>query len=741
MKGAPTMRNEFIFTAILLILLIPCCSSGGKTLSGSSNDNEELQFPTELNVAETFVDRFYEPVDCIVDPNMNSMELPVIEEDVINLGDIVSISGIGSTPSMLLQNGFIVYAPNYTTNNPIRAYEFMESWDQPVYVSAGIPLHMLHIFFDQILQDIEENHLYGDLEIICASLYEKNLERGCELNAAFFAVPLAFLDPEFEADQSISQAVDAELALIEEHVGFNESPVFGYKEDYSQYIPRGHYTSSPALERYFKAMMWLGRLTFILNGGEPNGQMATYIVSENDARTLTSCALYIVSDLTGIEAEGELLLKKWRRIYEITAFFAGFADDLSVPQYAEAARETAGSAAAGELIQSMDFYRIFRDYVNSNFAGPSIYSGTGEIISMPDEQGEFDPGDLQEAFQKTTGFRFLGQRYTPDSEILGKLVFPAVGLNPSGQNRFMPTGLDVAAVFGSEAATSILEDQGDFLFANYADSLESLSEMIEDYSPSDWHATLYMSWLHCLYLLQVEKGEGYPDFMRTEAWNRHTLSNFLASWAMLRHDTILYAKQSYTMECGCEPGPYDEPIPSAGFVEPVPEVYAELNATLQMAQRGLRAYGVLDSDIENRFRNACSVMTRLQDIAERELAGEMITSEDADFLKSFAGYLESAICWDAETTEGLETSLIADVHTDQNSSSVLEVASGDLDYCIIIYRRPDGNIEAAAGPVLSYYEFTWPMSDRLTDEAWRKMLSDDNTPERSSWVEGYMNIP
>ncbi|NOQ22022.1 MAG: DUF3160 domain-containing protein [Candidatus Aegiribacteria sp.] len=75
-------------------------------------------------------------------------------------------------------------------------------------------------------------------------------------------------------------------------------------------------------------------------------------------------------------------------------------------------------------------------------------------------------------------------------------------------------------------------------------------------------------------------------------------------------------------------------------------------------------------------------MTRLQNIAERELAGEVITSEDADFLKSFAGYLESAICWDGVTTEGLETSLIADVHTDQNSGLVLEVASEDLDYCI-----------------------------------------------------------
>ena len=103
----------------------------------------------------------------------------------------------------------------------------------------------------------------------------------------------------------------------------------------------------------------------------------------------------------------------------------------------------------------------------------------------------------------------------------------------------------------------------------------------------------------------------------------------------------------------------------------------------------------------------------------------------------FGCRLEIAISWGGRTSEGLETSLIADVHTDQNSGSVLEVASGNLDYCIVIYRRPDGNIEAAIGPVLSYYEFTWPMSDRLTDEAWREMLAN-NEPERPSWTEMFL---
>ena len=33
-------------------------------------------------------------------------------------------------------------------------------------------------------------------------------------------------------------------------------------EDYSQYIVRGYYAGDPQLERYFRAMMWYGRIGF-----------------------------------------------------------------------------------------------------------------------------------------------------------------------------------------------------------------------------------------------------------------------------------------------------------------------------------------------------------------------------------------------------------------------------------------------------------------------------------------------
>ncbi len=715
-----------LFIAVFLLLNASC---------SADSFEENLHFPAEETMEESF-SRFYTPVEFNSNPRMEQINLPIATDDIFNLNSVLQLGGLYHVPEQINENGFVVVPISNPTDNPVRAFERLEDRDQPIYVSSGIPLHLLHIFFDQILQQVETEDLYPDLLIICEELYQSNLSRGNLMNASFFAVSLVFLDEDFIPHGSIEEIVNSEVSLMREHAGFSFSPIFGYKEDYSQYVPRGHYTASEELENYFMVMMYLGRITFILHGGEPFGPDEEFLVSEGVAEEMTQAALLLVSDLNTIVIDEVPLKYKWQRIYEITAFFAGFADDLSVPQYQTAAEEVSGELIESTNLFEQSFYEDFTDFIAENLEGPAIYSGTGASVVNPEVSGEFDPAELQTLLSKTTGFRFFGQRYTPDSEMLGKFVFPNISVNPSGEQRFMPSGLDVAASFRCAAALEIIEEDGTVLFGNYCATLDSMQTMVDNYTLEEWHSTLYMCWLHSLELLSAPRTEGYPNFMQTPAWDRCTLSTFLASWAMLRHDTILYAKQSYTAMSGCAPN-RNEPVPSAGFVEPVPEVYAELRATLQMAQRALEHYNLSDSDITNRFKNAESLLETLQLIAEKQLAGEMLTTTDADFLKGFAGYLENAISWGATTTEGLETSLIADVHTDQNSSSVLEVASGNLDYCIVVYKRADGVIEAAIGPVLSYYQFNQPMSNRLTDETWRDMLSEGET-ERPEWTKTYI---
>jgi len=35
---------------------------------------------------------------------------------------------------------------------------------------------------------------------------------------------------------------------------------------------------------------------------------------------------------------------------------------------------------------------------------------------------------------------------------------------------------------------------------------------------------------------------------------------------------------------------------------------------------------------------------------------------------------------------------------------------------------------------MSYYEFTWPQKDRLTDEAWMEMLKNRKAPPQPEWI-------
>jgi hypothetical protein len=51
----------------------------------------------------------------------------------------------------------------------------------------------------------------------------------------------------------------------------------------------------------------------------------------------------------------------------------------------------------------------------------------------------------------------------------------------------------------------------------------------------------------------------------------------------------------------------------------------------------------------------------------------------------------------------------------------------------------DGQLMITEGGIFSYYEFAWPMGDRLTDESWREMLNTGEAPPRPAWTSSFMS--
>lgn len=414
----------------------------------------------------------------------------------------------------------------------------------------------------------------------------------------------------------------------------------------------------------------------------------------------------------------------------------GLADDLTPYEYLIAVNKVFGSSfEPSDLADEDDFFALKAELALLH--SPQIFGGTGNPFVTP----PITPESLDEVLEKTKGMRFMGQRFIPDSYMFQHLVFPEVesytGGDPIpftcvytilGPLRCFPRGLDVMAVLGSKRAKAILVEEGDTDYANYWLRFNELEAEFDAFGISDWNRNLYWGWLYSLRALVDEFGEGYPSFMQTEAWEKKQLNAALASWAELRHDTILYAKQSYT------PGPTGgPPPPPPGYVEPVPEFYGRLLALTRMTRQGLSDLDALSVQATERLVHLEDILSRLIEIANKELMNQELSKQDNLYIKNIGKTLEGAVTGVEGT--GVKTTLVADVHTDGNSSKVLEEGVGHVDLIITACPAPDGSIFLAAGPVLSYYEFKHPMSDRLTDEAWRDLLKSPQKPERPPWYQ------
>ena len=177
------------------------------------------------------------------------------------------------------------------------------------------------------------------------------------------------------------------------------------------------------------------------------------------------------------------------------------------------------------------------------------------------------------------------------------------------------------AILGSGRAYTLLDSV--YQETSYLHYPEKIAEFKTEFSnklQKDWAQNLYWNWFYCLMPLLYAKGTGYPFFMQTLAWSDKELMTALASWAELRHDTILYAKQSYPpmLATAAPPGPVSKPV--VGYVEPVPQFYARLVALTRMSIDGLGDMDVLDETAMYRLEALGRILSRLLAISEKELA-------------------------------------------------------------------------------------------------------------------------
>ncbi len=598
-------------------------------------------------------------------------------------------------------------------------YEFFESYESnrysylANYVTVDSMVHTYHLYFAHLLRGSERTSLSAGLldlsrRMLAVSAAQLSLLAGTEWEQAagtvtsFFAVGTELLDPVApelaQVPETLRPAVDAELGLVGACAGIADSPLFGDQEDYSQYAPRGYYAGDPALEAYFRAMMWYGRRAF-----------------RQSDEGLDRCALLITLGLAAGDGDssGEPCAAEWEALYQVTSFFAGVSDDLGFYEYLPLAREAYGAGVTvADLPGDADGWRAFHELTGQ--------TPVPRINSVP----VTDEGQGVDHAAQNKGFRFMGQRFSVDAAIFQQLVYNKVGERPGGARRMLPDVLDVPAALGSACAHAILEAQGDTAFPGYEENLATLRDAIDVEPQMFWRASLYAQWLHMLRPLLEARGRGWPDVMRSDAWARRGLQTFAGSYAELKHDTVLYGKQVMA-EAG---GAFFENGDDRGYVEPEPAVFGRLAALVRATSEGLSSFGLLaDADAQN-LSILEQLATRLQAIANKELRDELPTDDEFELIRGFGVQLEHF--WqvvheqDANgepfTTIEFPAALVTDIATDPNGS-VREIGTGQVAMLYVIV-PVGGALRVASGPVYSFYQFEQPIGSRLTDADWWQAL-------------------
>lgn len=236
-----------------------------------------------------------------------------------------------------------------------------------------------------------------------------------------------------------------------------------------------------------------------------------------------------------------------------------------------------------------------------------------------------------------------------DNEILDRVVLHSDRQGRDRVARPLPSGLDVATVFGNALARSVLV--GEFAkVANYQAQIDDLSALFqaERASPA-LNDGLYNAWLQGL-AVQWASRAPIPGTRGAALWDAKRLQTGLASWATLRHATLLVNDKSGAE--GGEGGPTFEYLvrrPPRGSVEPDPETFLAIAGLFERAQGVLEAVSVdwrsrpaqaLREGVRGTLAESRTLVRDFARMAQAVRDGVPLSDEDAISIQAVGGAME-----------------------------------------------------------------------------------------------------
>jgi hypothetical protein len=606
--------------------------------------------------------------------------------------------------SLLGKHGFVVterLRPKSFGDAFVQIYDD----DLPVFISSDAILHALHMSWDAILMDVEKAVLTKKLDTLLSRMHDQLPSVAASYSSSpamkqmisdvdiYLTVPRILLDSAAgPKDPANMPTIRALLDLIKAEKP-SQFALFSDNDraiDFSQFTVRGHYTQSQELRKYFQAMIWLGRIEVYLLSP----------VSADNPPTPRDIQRQIIDAVLVKEtADKSNAIPLLQEIDTTLRFFVGEQDNVTLPNIGELLDETK-ITSADQLLDTAICATFQRTLLEKSYVFQRITSQL--LMSDP-----MDPAQVRPA----SSFLLLGQRFIIDSYATGNVIYDKIIYNNEKVARMLPSSLDVLYVLGNNAAAQFLKPELDQF--HYSSNLSALRYLVDSYEPSFWKSTIYSGWLNSIRMLNpLAKRTGLPPFMQTAAWWQEKMNSQLASWAQLRHDFILYAKQSYTPGIICS---YPE-----SYVEPIPQFFDAVKTFAGNAASMFRQSPLQNEYVARYFSGLERVADTLGIIAQKELDKTPLLEREKLFLKEML-YRQS-MCGEEITGwyQGLyyraseylrkKDLVIADIHTAPTDAAgnpvgwVLHVGTGPLNLAVVIADMPGGSTTAFIGPVLSYYE-------------------------------------
>ncbi len=647
---------------------------------------------------------------------------------------------------LIKKHGFMV---SERLSNPtfIQALWDVYQKDLPVYISSDAILHALHFSFDKILLNMERYYIAPQLETALGKMKSKVASLKIADAPAPYTKAVNDLDVYLSVTQRLlignsicafpenATEVTNLIYLISKEKPC-DYPLFSKTLrpiDFSQFTPRGHYAPPHAYNhqdstiiRYFKSMMWLGRTEIQFTN--PKHEIS-YSHSDEDLQRMAILSALIAE--TAVKSDA---LKSLKNIDGILTALLGTQDNVKLEEINTILKEM--SITAYDLCD-VPTWKEFIGKVMALSSSQQLYSSQ-ILFADPHAPDLVEPPSV---------FLLMGQRPIIDGFITANVVYDRVMYNGEKIARMVPSTLDILFSLGNDASIQLLESE--LQKYNYSSNLASLRYLINSYDKNFWESSVYTTWLNSIRSLNPPKERGnYPKFMQTAAWWQKTMNTQLASWAELRHDFLLYAKQSYTGGISCS-------FPSA-FIEPNPSFYGNLKVYCEELQSLINSDYCTGNDFNERFTeyfaNWIDVCGKLESMSQKILNNQEFSADEIKFYQSavlpgatcggnplseeFGWYLRLYYEFDPATfynytsggsIEEADKFIVADVHTTPTDESgntvgwVLHAGTGKVNMAVITSATPDGGTRSYVGPVYSYYEFISNDFKRLTNQEWREM--------------------